>query len=49
MAGTCWGMQVYDRNGPKWSASVRGNRGDKRTETDLNGWLLLGKKGDRGR
>ena len=49
MAGTCWGMQVYDRNGPKWSASVREKRGDKRTETDLNGRLLPGKKGDRGR
>ena len=42
-------MQVCDRNGPKWSASVRGKRGDGRTETDLNGRLLPGKKGDRGR
>ena len=48
MAGTCWGMQVCDRNGPKWSASVRGKRGDGRTETDLNGRLLPGKKGIEG-
>ena len=42
--------QEPDRNGPKWSASVRGERGDGGTETDLNGRLLPGnKKGDKGR
>ena len=39
---------MCDRNGPKWSASIRGKRGDGRTETDLNGRLLPGKKGKEG-